>query len=68
MINKVQFPDLGRYFGIDEETGQLSVSLLGDAVLDRDRGDETHDIHIDIQDNWNGNGSVTNETFATQHC
>lgn len=59
MINYLQFPSLGRYFEIDELTGQLSVRLQGDAVLDRDHGEDTHDIHINILDNFQGNGSMS---------
>lgn len=58
MINYSQFPNLGRYFEIDELSGQLSVRLQGDAVLDRDNGEDTHDIHINILDNYQGNGSM----------
>lgn len=63
MINFVQFPNLGRYFEINEVTGQLSVELLGDAVLDRDHGQDTHDIHVIIRDNFNGNGSTSCVSF-----
>lgn len=51
---------MGRYFEIDELSGQLTVRFQGDAILDRDiEGGETHDIHINIQDNYQGNGSMS---------
>lgn len=59
MINYLQFPNLGRYFEIDELSGQLAVRLQGDAVLDRDGDEKTHDIHIEIKDNYQGNGSMS---------
>lgn len=59
MINYVQFPRLARYFEIDELSGQLIVRLQGDAVLDRDNGEDRHEIHINIQDNYQGNGSTS---------
>ncbi|XP_037029736.1 cadherin-23-like [Bradysia coprophila] len=62
MINFLQFPNLGRYFGIDELSGQLSVKLQGDAVLDRDNGEDTHDIHINIEDNYQGNGRTNQDS------
>lgn len=58
MINFAQFPNLGRYFAIEELSGLLSVRLQGDTVLDRDNGEDTHDIHINIEDNFQGNGSM----------
>lgn len=65
MINFPDFPTLGRYFGIDELSGQLSVRLQGDAVLDRDHDEDTHDIHIKIEDNYQGNGSMN---FVSDHA
>ncbi|KAJ6639917.1 Cadherin-23 [Pseudolycoriella hygida] len=56
MINYLNFPMLNRYFEIGELDGLLIVRLQGDFVLDRDHGEETHDIYINIQDNYRGNG------------
>lgn len=68
MINYLQFPNLGRYFEIDELSGQLSVRLQGDYVLDRDHGEDTHDIHINIQDNYQGNGSKSVIVIESSSC
>lgn len=56
LINFNGSPQLQRYFAIDESSGQLSVQLLGDFVLDRDNGEPEHLIPITIQDNFGGNG------------
>lgn len=67
--NSVQFlinfngrPQLQRYFAIDESSGELTVQLLGDFVLDRDNGEPDHLIPITVQDNFGGNGCK----FASQ--
>lgn len=56
LINFNGRPQLQRYFAIDESTGQLSVQLLGDFILDRDNGEPEHLIPITVQDNFGGNG------------
>lgn len=57
IISYSTFPDLEKYFGINITTGLLSVMLLGNNKLDRDHGIDSHAIHIEISDNYQGNGS-----------
>lgn len=54
-------PNLQRFFTIDAMTGEL---VLGPTQLDRDEGLATHDIYINVQDNYQGNGArLRNETM-----
>lgn len=57
MINFIQFPNLIKYFEIDLLKGILQVKLQIGAKLDRDHGETEHDIYINIEDNYQGNGS-----------
>jgi len=56
-INYVSYPNLYRYFAIDQLTGELIVSLNNDNVLDRDNGEATHQIYVNFEDNYQGSGS-----------
>lgn len=44
------------FFAINELTGELTVNLLNDYVLDRDNGEPQHDIYINFEDNYQGFG------------
>lgn len=55
-INYRSFPELQRFFTVDELTGVLSVNLFGDSELDRDNGEPEHFIRINFDDNFQGNG------------
>lgn len=55
-INYVNSPELQNLFKVDITTGDLSVNLVNNAYLDRDNGVEFHLIHINIEDNYLGNG------------
>lgn len=57
MINYPQFPDLRKFFEINVTSGLIQVKLQSDSVLDRDNGITQHEIHVNIEDNYQGNGS-----------
>lgn len=63
MINYIQFPNLMKYFEIDLLQGIIKVKLQSGAVLDRDHGESEHDVYINIEDNYQGNGSNLNKLF-----
>jgi hypothetical protein len=57
-INYMQHAELQKFFKIDDTTGDLIVQLQGENHLDRDEGSPTHDIHLNVEDNYQGNGSM----------
>lgn len=58
LINFLTFPRLGYFFEIDPLSGLISVRLQGETKFDRDHGETEHDIYVDIEDNFQGNGSM----------
>lgn len=55
-IDYRSYPDLQRYFAIDELSGVVKVELFGANELDRDNGEPEHFIRINFDDNFRGNG------------
>lgn len=55
-INYRIYPNLQRYFAVDELTGLVTVELFGSYELDRDHGEPEHFIHVNFEDNFQGNG------------
>lgn len=55
-INFRDYPDLQKYFALDELSGDLTVNLFDDNVLDRDSGVDEHVIRIIFEDNFQGSG------------
>lgn len=65
VINYRNFPILNNYFEIEPLTGLILARLVGAAIFDRDRGEKFFDIHIDVSDNYQGNGNTnTNNTMV----
>lgn len=57
-INFLEFPELQKYFMVDDLTGDLKVQLEGNNFLDRDDGAAMHEIRIRMEDNYLGNGGT----------
>lgn len=57
LINFTTFPRLGLFFEIDPATGVIMAKLQSGTVFDRDRAETEYEIHVDIEDNFQGNGS-----------
>jgi hypothetical protein len=55
-INYRNYPNLQKYFSVDELSGDLTVNLFGDNELDRDNGEAEHLIRVNFEDNFQGNG------------
>lgn len=64
MINYPQFPDLRKFFEINVTSGLIQVKLQSDSVLDRDNGITQHEIHVNIEDNYQGNGRTNQNTTS----
>lgn len=45
------------FFEIDPATGVINAKLQPGIVFDRDRSETEFEIHVDIEDNFQGNGS-----------
>lgn len=58
LINFLTFPRLGLFFEIDPLSGLISARLQGETKFDRDLGETEHDIYVEIEDNYQGNGSM----------
>lgn len=59
-INYRNYPELQKYFAVDELTGELTVNLFGGNELDRDSDESEHLIRVDFEDNFQGNGGLLN--------
>lgn len=65
LINYRNFPILNNYFEIEPLNGLILARLVGGAIFDRDRGEKFFDIHVDVEDNYQGNGNTnTNNTMV----
>lgn len=58
MIIIICFLRLGLFFEIDPLSGLISARLQGETKFDRDLGEKEHDIYVDIEDNYQGNGRM----------
>lgn len=60
-INYAEHPNLQKYFAINQTSGRLQVELQDNIELDRDHGEYIHSIHINLEDNYLGNGGTAFE-------
>lgn len=65
-INFLANPRLRDFFEIDSATGEVRVHYPGDEVLDRDRGEDQHQMFFTIMDNFNFEGDG-NRNSATEN-
>lgn len=63
-IDYATLPELNNFFVIDRETGELTVRLQNNAVLDYDEGTKVHDVKLYIQDNWGSPGPQYQKTTS----
>lgn len=55
MVNYRNHPNLQKYFTIGEMSGELIINLQ-ESKLDRDNGEDIHEIYINFEDNYQGSG------------